>query len=198
MSRRLPEFIDPFHLVEKRQVLKGVISLSRMKRLASLLVDTDGIAELEIHFGRDEAGLPLVRGTLSTSVRLQCQRCLGDLKVNIDTEFTLGVVSSLNEARSLPENNEPLVVEEVPMPMADLVEDEILLALPAVAVHPEGQCVVSTRKDEANSGDSFSQSSVKERNSMYNAPPEEQAKELDETRQNPFAVLEHLKGKLNK
>lgn len=208
MSRRLPEFIDPFQLVEKRQTLKGAVKLSTMQRLASLVTDTTGVAELEIYFGRDEAGLPLVKGSLSSVVRLQCQRCLEELEVKIDTDFVLGVVSSLNEAGNLPENYEPLVVGETPISLTELLEDEILLALPAVAIHSQGQCAVSPQVLEGGSdtgagralnrqtkGD---QGRIKDGNSMYNASPTGQKEEFGDSRQNPFAVLEQLKGKLNK
>lgn len=202
MSRRLPEFIDPFQLVEKRQELKGTISLSRMQRLAESLAEAGGEAELEIYFGRDEAGLPVARGTLTAKVILQCQRCLEPMEFAIDTEFTLGVVASLNEAGNLPENYEPLIADVVPLSLTELMEDEILLALPTVAVHPEGECAVTHWPAESRRGDlgkripeTENKSAQKEGDSVYNAASAGQAKE---TRKNPFAVLEQLKGKLDK
>jgi uncharacterized protein len=211
MSRRLPEFIDPFHLVERRQVLKGSVSLSKMQRLASLSMDPNGNAELEIHFGRDEAGLPVARGTITTVVRLQCQRCLEPWDFELETEFTLGVVASLSEAGNLPENYEPLIVDEPPMSLAELIEDEILLALPAVAMHSKENCAlaqpaakISDTTARQTSGERKrkpkhkKESGVEGMDSMYNGAPERQAKETDAGRQNPFAVLEQLKGKLAK
>jgi uncharacterized protein len=208
MSRRLPEFIDPFQLVERRQLLKGAISLEKMQRLASLLAQNDGDAELEIRFDRDEAGLPYAQGTLKTVVQMVCQRCLSAMALKIETEFNLGVVSSLKNARALPDNYEPLVADEVPISLTELIEDEILLALPVVAIHPDGQCARSTGKVMAEidgavlerqaSALKRKQSLIEEGDSMYNAAPDGQKEASAEKRQNPFAVLEQLKGKLKK
>jgi uncharacterized protein len=208
MSRRLPEIIDPFHLVDKHQTLKGVICLSRMKRLAALSSQNDREAALEIYFGRDEAGLAIAKGTINSVVRLQCQRWLEPMDVEIKTDFTLGVVSSLTEASSLPENYEPLIVDHVTRSLTEIVEDEILLALPAVAMHADNQCAVLEWKQGENAASpgmaspndtvKGKQSGIKENNSVYNAAAEEPATEPQESRQNPFAVLEQLKGKLGK
>ncbi|KPJ94933.1 MAG: hypothetical protein AMJ53_04110, partial [Gammaproteobacteria bacterium SG8_11] len=102
---------------------------------------------------------------------------------------TLGVVASLAEARNLPENYEPLVADHGPLSLAELVEDEILLALPAIAMHAE-PCSMSGAKN----------ATVEQRkaaDSMYN-PPTADFIVTDEGKPNPFAVLADLKEKLSK
>jgi uncharacterized protein len=187
MLNRLPEFIDPFALVEKRQGFKGSVGIAKMKRLASLLVEPSGEAGLEIQFGRDSAGQAIATGKITAVVRLQCQRCLEPMDFNVSSEFSLAIVSSLAEARSLPENFDPLVVDQPTISLTELIEDEIMLALPAIAMHAE-HCVVesSTQKD----------SRPRTKDSMYNAPQSDDIAAEDDNRQNPFAVLADLKEKL--
>ncbi|MCG6971442.1 MAG: YceD family protein [Gammaproteobacteria bacterium] len=158
-----------------------------MKRLASLLVQPSGDASLEIEFGRDSAGQAIATGKVAAVVWIQCQRCLEPMEVNVDSEFTLAIVSSLTESRRLPENYDPLVVEQAPLLLSELVEDEILLALPAVGVHSEA-CPVVHSLDK----DSQSQNV----DSMYNAPESDEIVAECEKKQNPFAVLADLKEKL--
>jgi uncharacterized protein len=207
MSNRLPEFIDPLHLVKQHRVLKGVVSLSRMRRLTSLMTASGGTetgnAAIEIQFGRDEVGLDIARGTIKAVVQLQCQRCLEPMAFNVETEFTLGVVSSLSEAGNLPENYEPLIVEEPTVSLAELIEDEILLALPAVAMHPHGQCAMTPWEQTQAGGTQkrkikHKQNNMDEADSMYNGAPGGPANEVDDGRQHPFAILEQLKGKITK
>jgi uncharacterized protein len=52
----------------------------------------------------------------------------------------LVVVHSDREAEGLDEGEDPLVADDQPVLLADLVEDELLLALPQVPVHPWGVC----------------------------------------------------------
>ena len=195
MSNRLPEFIDPLQLVEKCQGFKGTIAIAKMKRLASLLVDTAGVAELDIQFGRDSAGLATAIGTVTAVVRLQCQRCLEPMDFKVESRFSLGVVASHTEARNLPENYEPLLAEQGHLSLTELVEDEILLALPATAMHSE-RCSI---RDSAHiaQGDAIV-AKPHEIESLYNSRTAEQPNATDEDKQNPFAVLADLKEKLSK
>jgi uncharacterized protein len=174
-------------LVEKRRGFKGTIALAKMKRLASLLVKPSGEADIEIEFGRDSAGQAFASGTVTAVVWLQCQRCLEPVDINVDSKFRLAVVSSLAESRSLPENYDPLVVEQGPLSFAELVEDEILLALPAIAIH---------RKDCPVTHSLAEDSQPRAVDSMYNAPHAEKTSAEDHTRQHPFAILADLKEKL--
>lgn len=187
MLTRLPELIDPFLLVEKREGFKGSIAIAKMKRLSSLLAATSGNAELEIQFGRDSAGQAIATGTVNAVVRLLCQRCLEPMDFQVDSTFTLGVVATLAEARQLPDSYEPLITEQGRLSLAELVEDEILLALPAIAVHPE-QCAVSANAT----------SQVAVGNTREAASSAERVRATDEDKPHPFAALAGLKEKLSK
>jgi uncharacterized protein len=185
-------------LVEKREGFKGTIAIAKMKRLASMLVETSGNAGLEIRFGRDSAGLAIAAGTVTALVRMQCQRCLEPVDFQVDSTFTLGVVASLTEARQLPDNYEPLIADQGRLSLAELVEDEILLALPDIVMHPE-QCAVSD--DSATqpvAGNTQEGQQQKTGASMYNAPSTEHSKATGENKPHPFAVLAELKEKLSK
>jgi uncharacterized protein len=187
-------------LVEKREGLKGAIALAKMKRLASILVETSGNAGLEIQFGRDSAGLAIATGTVTAMVRLQCQRCLEPMDFQVDSTFTLGVVASLPEASQLPDNYEPLIADQGRLLLAELVEDEILLALPDIAMHTE-RCAVSDDSATSQTATANAQKEQRQKTdeSMYNAPSAEYAAGVtDKDKPHPFAVLAELKEKLSK
>lgn len=50
MLDRLPEYIDPLHLADKRGELKGQLSLSILDRLAEKLHDDTGIVAVDLFF----------------------------------------------------------------------------------------------------------------------------------------------------
>jgi uncharacterized protein len=136
MSEQLPERVDPVRLAQKGVVLRGQLPFSACGRLLEFALNPDGRIDLELAFEL-EGGVTRVRGRVEATVRLQCQRCLEPVDLDVRCPVSLGVVASLAEADRLPEGCEPLLREgEGPIAVADLVEDEIILALPYIPRHP--------------------------------------------------------------
>ena len=132
----MPERIDPAKLAQKQAVLRGELPFSACERLLEMALNPDGRVSLELAFGR-EGGMIRVRGRVETTVRLQCQRCLEAVDLPVRSEVDLGVVASLDEADRLPEGCEPLLREgDALLALSELVEDEIILALPYIPRHP--------------------------------------------------------------
>jgi len=137
---------------------------------------TQGPARYELTFGRDAQGRAVARGHVVMSPTLTCQRCLAEVTVAIDAPISLALVRRVSDADALgltaivgvPEDLDPLPLGEEPIRPTDLVEDELLLALPQVPMHPAGECCV--------------------------VQPEAAAVAGAEDRENPFAVLAALRG----
>lgn len=174
MSKRVPDFINPFRSAEGGQSIAGQLAFARMERLVEVVENTEDSAEIALTFATDEQGVPHVRGQVSAKVILICQRCLEPMTVPIDIEMDLGIVGSDDEAKRLPGQYDPLVVREQPLAVAELIEDEILLALPAIPRHDGAVCAAANMaaREEQN-GDA----------------------EDAEPNTNPFAVLAQLKSK---
>ena len=80
-----------------------------------------------------------IKGALQTGIELVCQRCLEPLRLALDVTVSLGLVHGEAEADRLPEEYEPLLVPEGVIRVADLVEDELLLALPRIPRHEDAR-----------------------------------------------------------
>lgn len=146
MSRqqtRLPHQIDPFRLAEAGTHLSGRLPLRQFKRLADVLSDTRGELTVELEFDVDELGVPVVIGSLRANLMLICQRCLEAFAYPVDTRIALAWVRSEQDAGKLPLRYEPCVVEETPLQLNDMIEDELLLALPQIPMHEESVCPAS-------------------------------------------------------
>jgi uncharacterized protein len=139
MSDGLPQRIDPYRLAEQRRELRGTMSLADMRRIAPLLSSAAGEVQVEMRFGIDERRVHYVRGHVSAALEMTCQRCLGRIGVPVEADFALGVVRSEAEGERLGEEYEALVAAQGPLALADVVEDELILALPVVALH-ETEC----------------------------------------------------------
>ena len=167
MLSRLPEWIEPLALAEAGREFSGSLDLAALARLAPLLATDQGRLDVNLVLDRDEAGTRFLAGQVHAQLQLLCQRCLGPMDFALDSAFRLGLVRGEEEARTLPSDYEPLMVGAEPMPLAEIVEDEVLLALPIVALHREPHPCAAEQYQEAL--------------------PE------DAQRENPFAVLAQFK-----
>ena len=141
MPEHLPNFIDPVSLCEKRAHLKGSIELSTLDRLGDLLFENSGSACLDLRFGMSERRLE-VHGSVSAHLVLQCQCCLEPLVFPVECPVNLAVATTVDEALLLPDDLEALMVEtDGEVALADVVQDELLLAIPAIPRHPN--CMLS-------------------------------------------------------
>ena len=141
----LPSKIDPWRLAAEGGQLDGALALAALPRLAAALNRADGVVSVALVAGVDPRGVRFMKGTLRTGVELVCQRCLESLPWRLDVAVSLGLVHNEAEADRLPEEYEPLLVPEGFIRVADLVEDELLLALPQIPRHDDArECVANS------------------------------------------------------
>mgnify|MGYP003392586720 CR=1 FL=1 len=163
MSDRLPEYIDPLHLADKRGALKGQIPLKSLDRLAEMLINDTGLVAVDLFFGR-EGRLAKIEGRIQAVLALKCQNCLEAVEWPIDCTIKLGIVTSMDQANRLPEEYEPLLVEDEKILLKNIIEDEILLVLPAFPKHqhrcfvpkPDNNNTNSVANDKPSSPNPFS------------------------------------------
>ncbi len=140
MSEQLPDTIKPQSLVDTGGQINGFILLNKMKRLVAQLASDDGQAEVNVSFGRDLQGIRYIKGSIKTELLLICQRCLESVAIPIDLALNLGLIINTDQAEELPEEYEPLLIEGQSLSLTQVIEDELILALPIVAMHPESAC----------------------------------------------------------
>ncbi len=134
MADRLPKFIDPRSFAERRRELSGNIKLSSLPRLTADRVDNQGTVAIEMYFDMD-GKIARISGRIDAVLSLTCRNCLQTIAWPVNSEFTLAVVSTLDEIELLPEDYEPLLLEENTIVLNDIIEDELLLSVPAFPRH---------------------------------------------------------------
>jgi uncharacterized protein len=119
--------------------IEGILRISEFERLRDRLTDSQG--EIHVNLAFDlQSGQPVVDGHVSGQLGLLCQRCMNTMTLDIDDDIHLGLVQSEQEIDGLLPGYEPLLVAEEPMKVQDIIEDEILLLLPMIPSHPDGEC----------------------------------------------------------
>jgi len=187
MMGRLPEFIDPIRLAKKGKSLTGQMDFGGMDRLLSMLVSTQGVLDINLTLGVDDAGIRFVRGNLRANVTLSCPRCLDPMDYQIESEVMLGIIKVREQAEKLPRCYEPLLVEMDEISLRDIVEDELILAIPTTLMHDYKECQSIT-----NDADIIANSSKKQKQKQ------KQDAQDKPVRENPFAILADLKQELKK
>ena len=152
MSVTLPAVVDVWRMVAAKRFLEGTLPLSAFGRLRSSLTDTEGECRFSLEFGRDAMDQPFVEVRADADLPLLCQRTLERYLQPVSVVQRLGLITSEAQEDALPEGMEPLLVaENAEIRPIDLVEDELILALPVVPINPESTLPDAVRvPDEDN------------------------------------------------
>ncbi len=140
MAQPLPEFVDPWRVCEQGRNYVGAYALDELARLTPLLASSQGEAAFALRFGYDDEHRLLVAGRVEANLSLICQRCLQPMDLVARAVVALSPVRGLEEAARLPEELDPLLVESDQLRLRDIVEDELIMAIPSIARHSESEC----------------------------------------------------------
>lgn len=138
MQTQLPETMNFMRQVERNYCYRGNILLSRLQRLSELLLDSDGDVRVDLEFGTN-VGYAGLKGSVITELQLACQRCLQPVVLSIESHFKFAFIHHEKDGELLPETFEPYLLESEEQSLIALLEDELLLSLPIVAMH-ENTC----------------------------------------------------------
>ncbi|TNH03975.1 23S rRNA accumulation protein YceD [Testudinibacter sp. TR-2022] len=169
---KLPLTVDPIKDAQRRLDYVGYYSPNQLERLATSVSRVLNEAQVTLSFSIDPQRLVVIKGQASIDVELVCQRCDKPFTVTLECNFCYSPVSDMDQADVLPEIYEPIEFNEFgEIDLRDVVEDELMLALPLVPMHDPEHCEVSVAEQ------------------VFGKLPAEAEKP------NPFAVLANLKRK---
>jgi uncharacterized protein len=168
----LPRRLDAIKSVDNETVFNGSLDIGLFKRFQEAVEGVNGPVDYKLAFQRDAEDCMFIDGECSTRATMVCQRCLDAVVVGVRGEFQIGLAFSDEKAKHLPKHYEPAIMDHNGnIDPWELVEDELILALPMFAYHADGECEIKQPKADT-----------------------EQV-EVTEKDDNPFAVLQQLKSK---
>lgn len=134
----LPESVDAWRMVSARRSFEGVLPLAGFRRLCEALASTDGLVRFQLDFGRGQLGIDYVDVHAEVSLMLVCQRTLEPFELPVVVNTRLGLIKQERDEAGLPPECEALLVaEDGRLNPADVIEDELLLALPLIPINPD-------------------------------------------------------------
>ncbi len=135
----LPNRVDPWQFASKGKQLAGKVAIDNMTRLHQSLVQPQGGVDVSLHFGIDAKGIHYIKGHITTTLILECQRCLLAMPWFVDINLLLAIMTSDRQSNEddFDTPYDIYIVEKANenLSLLDLVEDELILALPIVSKH---------------------------------------------------------------
>jgi DUF177 domain-containing protein len=112
------------------------VPLAELSRLRSRVPGIGGSVRGTARFGR-QSRFAVADLSLAGKALLQCQRCMQTMELAIDSTSHLALIAAEADAAEVPEELEPVLARDGRTSAGELVEEELLLALPIVPLHEE-------------------------------------------------------------
>ena len=170
MSVSLPDIVDADRMVAARRSFQGSLPIATMSRLVEALAAPVGAVAYELDFGKDGFGVSFLALHATTELNLICQRSLESFFLAVTLDLRLGLITREEDEAGLPPDYEALLTRDGQICLAEVIEDELLLAVPLIPIKP-GQ---------------------EESDVVWSTGP---LSEPEPVRVNPFATLDRLKNR---
>ena len=131
--------IDGFEFASAGATQEGALPLRDFPRLRDTLASSEGEVAYTLEGVRDERGRPSLRIRVRGALPLRCQRCLEPMQLEVNSEALLVLAQTLAEIHAEPADAQApdRVVAGKEMPVRDLIEDELILAVPYAPRHEQ-------------------------------------------------------------
>jgi uncharacterized protein len=155
MSRDRAQWLEVAPLVARNASVDVRLALADLPRMAPLLRHSAGEVTGQLRFHRlaadvGTAAFDAAEGELSATLLLTCQRCLEEVAVAVVASCHLGFVDDEAAAAAVPATHDPVIMTQGRVSLTELVEEELLLALPIVPVHADTANCVARPADRAD------------------------------------------------
>jgi len=163
-------------------VAQGVVTLSALPRVAAAVIGGPGECRYRLAIAADSAHRLTVDGEVEATLPLTCQRCLQSMAWPVAAVVGITVVETERAFDRLEATREPLLLMDGRQRLSDVVEEELLLAMPLVPMHVGSDRCAIHGVIEADDQDA-----------EVPAPVGATPSGAHRQRPNPFAVLASLK-----
>ncbi|HEY6482318.1 MAG TPA: YceD family protein [Steroidobacteraceae bacterium] len=163
-----PPWVSPLavdRLADAEAEVEFAIALAELPRLRSRVPSVGGQARGLVRFTR-EAGYAVAEVSLEGAAILACQRCLANMTEPLRGSTTrVALIAAEADAAAVPEHLDPVLAAGGHISVGEIVEEELLLALPIVPLHArESDCspvpqaqVLARARDEPSTQRPFEQ-----------------------------------------
>ena len=128
--KQLPEKIALDKAVNGQRTYQGSVKLHEMSRLADMLASTDGDVDFSINFDRAAKILGKAQVKVKAELPLICTISEKQFKFPVEIDSTVGFIDDLEYEEFLGSDMEASWVENGFIKPLEILEDELILAVP--------------------------------------------------------------------
>jgi uncharacterized protein len=136
MSPPWSQPLDVDRLAHDEAEIDFDIPLAELPRLQARIPGIGGNVHGAVRFGR-QSEIAVAELSLTGKATLQCQRCMKAMELPIESTAHVALIFAEADAADVPEDLEPVLARSGSISAGELVEEELLLALPIVPLHEE-------------------------------------------------------------
>ncbi len=162
--------VSPRDFARKNRRWRGEVPTTSFDRLMSEITTDSKAVVVDLAFSHDENNLIRMQGHASVTAGVACHRCAESVETTIQADIDARIVDSDETARELAQDSDVIVIEDNPVSVSELIEDDLILSIPWRVCENQKDCP----------------------NLNNDAAAETQDEELSESTQKPFANLREL------
>ncbi len=147
----LPAHVNYRKLAQENHRLEGIIPLPQFERLVEILEFEAADVQARAEFRKVNKQRVLIVGKAIVTVSSICQSCLSPMDMILTAELRHLVVEDLNTLQALAEDEDGLICSGEMIKLVDIFEDELILGIPMICRHQDGQCETTLEHENDNS-----------------------------------------------
>ena len=129
-------------LAEGAEEIDFAVPLQELPGLRSRHGGVSGEVHGRAHFTRLR-GLAVAELTVRGTALLECQRCMQPMQFPVDSQVRVALIGTEADVARVPEDLEPMLAPGGRISIAELITEELSLALPIVPLHAPGTACAS-------------------------------------------------------
>ena len=140
LARPLPKKINFTQLAEDGRTLHWAVAIDRFDRLCQLGKPVDSDVPVSLKFTKGKNQRTTATGTAAVTLEMVCQTCMEPMTVALEVAIHTSLVKDQDALDTLADEEDGTIVEFPFVDVVELVEDELILALPMVSRHVDSEC----------------------------------------------------------
>jgi DUF177 domain-containing protein len=140
-------------LADRGVTLSGELDIGQLARLRGLLHSDSGSVEATLRFRQRGDGWLASEVEYRADVELICQRCLEPFRQELEERVNVVIADSDSLPTTVPTGFEPFELEDGRLQPVQLIEDEVIVAIPLVPKHARVEDCGSLARQIAGHGE---------------------------------------------
>ena len=132
--------VSPRDYARNNREWRGKVPLSTFERLASDIQSESESVEVQLAFSLNENEHVRIQGHATIDAAIACHRCMESIATTVRADIDALIVRSDRLAQKLAHDVDVIVVEDNPVEIASLLEDDLLMSIPWRVCASENDC----------------------------------------------------------